>query len=52
MRLSDAKMRWCQPKLIYPDHRVPHWLPEDDIPRSLEPIVRGPVTGMGVNNPV
>jgi hypothetical protein len=29
MRLSDARMRRRQPKLIYPNHRLPPWLTED-----------------------
>jgi hypothetical protein len=29
MRLSDAGLRCRQPKLIYPDHRLPPWLTED-----------------------
>jgi hypothetical protein len=40
MRLSDARLRRHQSKLIYPDHRLPPWFTEDDTPRSLEPIVR------------
>jgi hypothetical protein len=41
MRLSDARLRYRKPKLIYPDHRLPPWLTEDAAARSLEPIVRG-----------
>ena len=29
MRLSDAGMRQPQTKLLYLDHRLPPWLPED-----------------------
>jgi len=29
MRLSDARLRRHQTKLIYPDHRLPPWLIED-----------------------
>ena len=32
MRLSDAGLRRSQTKLIYPDHRPPPWLTEDDTP--------------------
>jgi hypothetical protein len=29
MRLSDARMRLCQTKLLYLNHRLPPWLTED-----------------------
>jgi hypothetical protein len=32
MRLSDARVRRHQTKLIYPDHRLPPWLTENDTP--------------------
>jgi hypothetical protein len=32
MRLSDAGLSRCQTKLIYPDHRLPPWLIENDTP--------------------
>src|SRR5580698_3908485 len=28
MRLSDAGLRHHKPKLLYPDHRLPPWLPK------------------------
>jgi hypothetical protein len=30
MRLSDAGLHFGETKLIYPDHRLPPWLTEDD----------------------
>jgi hypothetical protein len=30
MRLSDARLRCRQTKLLYPNHRPPPWLTEDD----------------------
>ena len=30
MRLSDAGLRQRPTKLIYPDHRLPPWVNEDD----------------------
>jgi hypothetical protein len=42
MRLSDAGLRHCQTKLLYRNHRLPPWLTETLLPRSLEPIVRFP----------
>jgi hypothetical protein len=41
MRLSDAGLRRRKTKPLYPNHRFPPWLTEDDTPRSLEPMVRG-----------
>src|SRR5258708_57915 len=44
MRLSDAGLRRRQTKLIYPDHRLTHWLTEDVPPdrsnRALEDAAR------------
>jgi len=36
MRLSDAGLRRPKTKLIYPNHRLPPWLTEDNTPRSLQ----------------
>ena len=30
MRLSDARLRRRKTKLVYPNHRSPPWLTEDD----------------------
>jgi hypothetical protein len=32
MRLNDARLRQRQTKLLYPNHRLPPWLTEDDTP--------------------
>jgi hypothetical protein len=40
-RLSDARLRDRQPKLIYPDHRLPPWLTED-APRDRSNRLLGP----------
>src|SRR5882757_7616096 len=40
MRLSDARLRRRQRKILYLNHRLPPWLNEDATPRSLEPMVR------------
>ena len=46
MRLSDARMRQHQTKLLYPDHRLPPWLTEyatrDRSNRLLEFALRYP----------
>jgi hypothetical protein len=34
MRLSDARLRRPKPKLIYVNHRLPHWPTEDASPRD------------------
>jgi hypothetical protein len=34
MRLSDARLRRRQTKLVYPDYRLPPWLTEDANPRD------------------
>jgi hypothetical protein len=34
MRLSNARVRLQQTKLLYPDHRSPPWLTEDAISRD------------------
>jgi len=39
MRLSEARLRRCQTKMLYTNHRLPPWLTEDATPRSLEPLV-------------
>jgi hypothetical protein len=53
MRLSDARLRRRQTKLIYPNHRPSPWLTEDATPRSLEPIVRSqPCHDAGQTNSV
>jgi hypothetical protein len=33
MRLSDAGLRCCESKLLYPNHRLPPW-PNEDAPRD------------------
>jgi len=45
MRLSDARLRRRETKLIYPDHRPTPWPSEVVAPRSLEPIVRCALEG-------
>src|ERR1700723_2442920 len=40
MRLSDARLRRRQTKLLYPNHRLPSLAHRRRHPRSLEPIVR------------
>ena len=39
MRLTDAGLHQRQTKALYPKHRLPPWLNEAAVPRSLEPIV-------------
>jgi len=34
MRLSEARLRWLQTKLLYLNHRLPPWLTEDATPRD------------------
>jgi hypothetical protein len=49
VRLSDARLRCNQTKLIYPNHRPSPGLAEDATPRPLEPIVRAGNYGLHTN---
>jgi len=50
MRLSDARLRHCETKLIYPNHRPLSLAQRRRDPRSLEPIVRPTCRTEGIHS--